>query len=145
MARQLFTLYCDDIRTELGGKMSYMGCYTGVMFVPHLPAVLPKLCVFLKATSPSTTPFGKVKVRILFNDDILGEQEVEPLSAPEPVPDDAKKRLHTIRAHFVFSPMMVPEPGIVKVRFIDEKGKVMKGTSLRIEKGDPDQFPADWI
>ncbi|OHS09312.1 hypothetical protein HMPREF3289_01200 [Pseudomonas sp. HMSC75E02] len=145
MARQLFTLYCDDIRTELGGKVSYMGCYAGVMYVPQFPATLPKLCMFLKATSPSTQPFGRVTVRVLYNDKVIGEQEIDPMSEPEPAPDDSRKRLHTIRVHFIFSPAMLPEPGLIKVRFIDEKGKEMKGTSLRIEQGDPGQFPPDTL
>ena len=32
-ARHLEVIYCDDIREEVGGKISLMGIYTGDMIV----------------------------------------------------------------------------------------------------------------
>lgn len=39
-----FCQFCDDIRSEVGNKTSLMGVYSGDMFVPQIPIVLPKLC-----------------------------------------------------------------------------------------------------
>lgn len=39
-------IYCDDIREEVGDKLSYMGVYGQTLFVRSgFPIVIPKLCV----------------------------------------------------------------------------------------------------
>jgi hypothetical protein len=40
----LYTLFCDDVRLELGNKLSYMGVFQNII-VPQLPVWLPKLAV----------------------------------------------------------------------------------------------------
>ena len=39
-----YTLFCDDVRLELGNKPSYMGVFQNIV-VPQLPVWLPKLAV----------------------------------------------------------------------------------------------------
>lgn len=39
-----YTLFCDDVRLEVGNKLSYMGVFQNIM-VPQLPVWLPKLAV----------------------------------------------------------------------------------------------------
>ena len=39
-----FVIICDDIRTEVGNKISMMGVYQKDIFVPKFPFILPKLC-----------------------------------------------------------------------------------------------------
>lgn len=39
-----YTLLCDDVRLEVGNKLSYMGVFQS-MVVPQLPVWLPKLAV----------------------------------------------------------------------------------------------------
>lgn len=41
-----FTLLCDDIRQEVGGKTSLMGLYDHHIVVPQVPFVLPKVCFY---------------------------------------------------------------------------------------------------
>jgi len=38
-------LFCDDIREEVTGKITYIGSYTNVMFVRVLPATIPQFCI----------------------------------------------------------------------------------------------------
>ena len=40
----VYTLFCDDVRLEVGNKLSYMGVFQNIM-VPQLPVWLPKLAV----------------------------------------------------------------------------------------------------
>src|SRR5271169_3055754 len=41
-----YTIFCDDIRQEIGGKFSYIGVYNGFMFIHgSLPVTLPKFCL----------------------------------------------------------------------------------------------------
>jgi len=39
-----YTLFCDDVRLEVGNKLSYMGVFQTIV-VPQLPVWLPKLAV----------------------------------------------------------------------------------------------------
>jgi len=39
-----YTLFCDDVRLEVGNKLSYMGVFQNII-VPLLPVWLPKLAV----------------------------------------------------------------------------------------------------
>ncbi len=39
-----FVIICDDIRTEVGNKISMMGVYQKDIFVPRFPYIFPKLC-----------------------------------------------------------------------------------------------------
>jgi len=33
MNRYGYSIFCDDIRNEAGGKLSFIGCYNGVIFI----------------------------------------------------------------------------------------------------------------
>jgi len=39
-----YTLFCDDVRLEVGNKLSYMGVFQTII-VPQMPVWLPKLAV----------------------------------------------------------------------------------------------------
>ena len=43
-----FTLLCDDIRQEMGGKTSLMGLYDHHIVVPQVPFTLPKVCFYTR-------------------------------------------------------------------------------------------------
>ena len=49
MNRYIHTIWCDDIRQELGNKPSFMGVYTGGIVLDRTPAVLSKLCAWTVA------------------------------------------------------------------------------------------------
>jgi len=42
------SIFCDDIRHEINGKISLMGIYTGDMYVPNFPITLTKICSFFE-------------------------------------------------------------------------------------------------
>tara|TARA_R110002072_G_scaffold113009_2_gene242425 strand:+ start:1214 stop:1639 length:426 start_codon:yes stop_codon:yes gene_type:complete len=55
--------FCDDIRHEIGGKVSLIGCYANHLFSEGFPLTAPKLCVHLRIlTDPlfEPTPFSAV-------------------------------------------------------------------------------------
>lgn len=48
------TIFCDDVRHELNGKVSLMGVYGGDMYVTDFPVTLPKICSFFELHIPPT-------------------------------------------------------------------------------------------
>ena len=61
-------IFCDDIRQEVGGKMSFMGCYQSELIVPSTPVVLPKLCIMATVTTPIARPFKSLTIKIMIDD-----------------------------------------------------------------------------
>jgi hypothetical protein len=43
--REKHSILCDDVRSEVGNKPSYMGVYTGAMVLPELPFQHPRLFI----------------------------------------------------------------------------------------------------
>ena len=42
------SIFCDDIRHEINGKISLMGIYGDIMYVPDFPFAVPKICAFFE-------------------------------------------------------------------------------------------------
>lgn len=143
MNRQVHTIFCDDIRQEISGKLSYIGVYSERMLVSPIPSVLPKLCLALSVVTPLTHPFHRLSVRVLKNDDEFAKREfteaelstfVEALAES---PDTERvNRVHVFRALFFFSPFQVDAPCTLKVR-IDTEEDELRGIGLRIEQAPP--------
>jgi hypothetical protein len=101
-----FTLLCDDIRQEMGGKTSLMGLYDHHIVVPQVPFVLPKVCFYTRFSRMDGTfkfsfsivsPGGERK-------DIIRDSAVE-------IPDGAKEGTFNVIA----SPFEVGAEGVYEV------------------------------
>ena len=143
MNRHVFTIFCDDIRQEIGGKLSYIGVYGGQMFVPSFPITLPKLCLAMSMITPVDTPFRKLAMRILKDDTQLAEGVLDETQLAGTVEastnvaaDERKDRILALQSMFVFSPFQLEGPCTLKVRVETESGE-LRGVGLRI-----DQAPA---
>lgn len=66
--RFVHTLWCDDIRQEVGNKPSFMGVYTGGLVVQSVPVNLPRLCVWTWVVSPIDRPIGKLTLSVMRDD-----------------------------------------------------------------------------
>ena len=73
IARHVETLFCDDIRHEMGGKLSFIGVYSDSLFVNAFPVTLPKLCLFVKVVIPADEPIRILNLRVLRDDEVLQE------------------------------------------------------------------------
>lgn len=134
-ARHVEVIYCDDIRNEIGGKISLMGIYAGDMIVPSIPLILPKLCIVITVITESSDPFQKLSARIERGEDraILlstGNIDITPLPAEEG--DGNGNRLHVVQLQFVLSPFQVDGPTVLRVTVETERGPI-RGRGLRIQ------------
>lgn len=142
-ARSLVALFCDDVRHEVGNKYSLMGCYGDELIIEKLPALLPKLCVQLRAQTPLDRPFKKLIFRAFLNDDLLAEIEMpedqlEHAAAVIGAREDALRL--TIMAIMGLSPLAVSEPSILRVEAETEDG-VLRGGHLRFRQRTADDPP----
>src|SRR5437764_8652141 len=80
-------IFCDDVRTEVGGKLSYIGIYKGFMGIHGIfPITLPKFCFAVSFWLSKKTELGTVRLWIFMpgdsDDKPSIEGEFDPTSAP---------------------------------------------------------------
>jgi len=144
MDRYGYSIFCDDIRNEPGGKLSFVGCYNGVIFISgQFPLVLPKLCVHTHILSPASRPFSSILVRCYLPGDEQPFAE-EPIETPRQTAQnelvanlkpDASAPLYIVAAtSLIFPPIELRNSGLMRIRaFVDAEQEIRLG-SLRIEQ-----------
>ena len=138
--------YCDDVRQEIGNKLSLMGCYSNDLVVQTMPTILPKLCAVIHIIIPRDEPFSKLTIRAVLNEDTtLAELEIpdEVLSKSQAaIRDDGDARGVLINAIMTFTPLPVAEEGNLKV-FAEGDDKTLVGNTLRLRQGAHPDFLTD--
>jgi hypothetical protein len=123
-----YTIFCDDIRAEVGGKLTYVGSYSGTMLVHgSFPTIVPKLAlgiVYLQRRDRLILP-------ITFWIFLPGDAEDKPSIIAE-MPHEAaidfgkvfaqkvetEETFVTLYSQFALTPLHIAQPGILKVRAV---------------------------
>ncbi|MEW6326402.1 MAG: hypothetical protein AB1487_02225 [Thermodesulfobacteriota bacterium] len=111
-ADKINTILCDDVREEVGNKTSLMGIYPESMVFEKLPAILPKLCLFVMLI--------KTKKRIPKFEVTLTTPRAEPIrnALPEPPNQQIGGNLNLA---IVISPFRINSPGEAKFEIYFEE------------------------
>ena len=140
--RFVHAVFCDDIRREVGDKMSLMGCYQGELFVPFLPIALAKLCIFVTISTPVKRPLKALTIRVDQGETPLATIEVVNEDLIRTVPPSGEDVTRILaNAGVVLSPFAITTPGEIRVVVITEDGELI-GPRLRI-KAMPEPGPAN--
>lgn len=83
--RHIEVLYCDDIRREMGNKISCMGIYSAHLVLPAFPAAIPRLCILVTAMSPFEEPFTSLRFRVEIDKQTIMESGDFMAQVPEEV------------------------------------------------------------
>lgn len=132
-------LFCDDIREEVTGKVSYIGAYAGVMFVRDMPATISQFCIVVTLRT-AVDDTDDITIKVFY--EINGEDRllVEALGSfegelPLRTPDEFTMR--DFKSNFIISPLQLEGPGRIKVRTYKGDDELRLG-SLRVERApDP--------
>ena len=107
----MWTLFCDDVRQEVGNKLSFVGVYGPNLVVPAMPTSLLKLCCVMMVRVPAKKVPKSIEFRVLRDQEELFAAEVpeaalhETVSAvPTDKDDDHFLHFHAI-AQFVNLPL----------------------------------------
>jgi hypothetical protein len=137
----LSTIYCDDVRQEVGGKLSLIGVYNGVMYVPQFPVTLPKLWIVATFVALKDEPPKSLKFRVFKNNEPLADLDATPehlqqlANAREPVvplPDGSRSVIST-QTQVCFTPLQLDAPCVLRVAAITENGET-RGLSLQVQR-----------
>ena len=74
--RYVFAAFCDDIRFEVGGKITLVGMYGADMYLPEFPYFIPKLGVSTIINSPIGQVPKSLSIKIEKGDEVLMEFEL---------------------------------------------------------------------
>ncbi|MBB2158274.1 hypothetical protein HLH33_18590 [Gluconacetobacter diazotrophicus] len=47
-----YTIFCEDIRHEVGGKDSYIGVHKGILIAKDFPVIIPRLALSINVREP---------------------------------------------------------------------------------------------
>jgi hypothetical protein len=72
----MWSTFCDDVRQEVGNKLSYLGIYGPNLIVPVFPTTLVKLCCVFNLRVPAERPPGSVVFKLLRDDEVIFEHEL---------------------------------------------------------------------
>lgn len=140
-----YTIFCDDIRHELGHKLSLIGVYSDALLVEHatFPLIIPKLAMSIGLTFRASELPTDIEIRVYFPDDeetpvhtaklntseLSDQQDQTMQDLAVDVPDDDK--VARFRFQLIVSPAEIKTQGFIKVRAIVDD-ELMKLGSLRI-------------
>ena len=133
------TVFCDDIRHEINGKLTLVGCYSGEMnFNGPPPGLLPSFGALVNIRVPVTMPFKVIKLRVLKEEG----QEVSEILAAEvkaeeariddvndaPKREELEQKVISLTFPCQWSPLSMNSAGFIKVRaYLDGDREIRLG------------------
>lgn len=138
--RTAHAIYCDDVRQEIGNKLSLIGVYTGQLLVPKLPISLPKLCIVLEVRTAASAPFTDIRVEVLKNKEVLISAIAQPPAeaqkstaekASEHVDDSS--RIITAKLVMELAPFKIEE-GFLLRTVVAADGETLRAGGLVVEQ-----------
>ena len=133
------TVFCDDIRYEVSGKLTLVGCYSSEMiFTGPAPGMIPSLAALVNIRIPKTIEFKTLKVVVIKQE---GEETTEILNAKTEIDrGDLEKGIGNSTDEFGnekiwsmtlpcnWTPFHMKEEGFIKVRaYLDDERKIKLG------------------
>lgn len=121
------SIFCDDIRQELGGKLSYMGAYMGgdlIIPVPF-PTILPRLRIVTWLVCSKDKPPKFITLTIV----PPGGEELPPTTIEKPAAQNLTDDM-TMISYYLFPNISVfplSKAGRMEVWIETEEGKIKAG------------------
>ena len=119
------TIFCDDVRQEVGGKVSFMGVYNGALYIAgQFPQTLPRLGFAITYSEPAKSEPIPVRFRVIYLSSsgastTLFENTVDRTTAQVQTItadlDDPSRKI-TFRVGGVMGPILLPEAGSIRAR-----------------------------
>lgn len=128
-----YTIFCDDLRQEVGNKVSFMGVYQGMMFVQSFPASLTKVCAAVTVRLPRGTAVNSLVFKLLLQDEVIAERSVDPQTLM--AKQNKEQGLDALMATALFQivPFSIEEPAVLKSRvYFDSHELKAGGLGIRL-------------
>lgn len=134
----MHAIFCDDLRHEMGNKYSYMGVYSGAMFIPGYPYTLPKLGVTFWLIDKSGQAIKDLSFIVYLDETEIGRVDIpidEPMEIKLATDDDTGEKARIVNGGLIISPLLIEKDCRLKARaFLN--GEEIKGGTLVIRAAD---------
>ena len=129
----MWAMFCDDVRQEVGNKLSFIGIYGPNLVVPALPTTLLKLCCVMVVRAPAEAPPKSVTLRILQDDEELHRMEIDvaTVQRAQAATADLATGDKSLQFHVIaqFANLAISERCRIRARALVD-GEELKGGSL---------------
>jgi hypothetical protein len=146
-----FSLFCDDIRAEVGGKISVMGVYQVDLILPGtitFPTALPKFCILVKYYERLGSFEDDISIKIFNPSDAKDAPSFNLTSKRTTLPpplyplEDDQEGIFNLTIPITFAPFPIQQEGFLKVRahcgsIITNLGSLMIRKARRDENFGP--------
>lgn len=141
MTRYAHAVFCDDIRQEVGGKITLVGMYAGQCLVPQIPSILPKLCLLLSISATKANPLKSVTATGVFAGNEVfrmefDEKQINEIMAASFISTPEKKTM-MLMLMGVMSPFQVSDAGKLTLSVIAD-GEELSCEGLTVAIAPPD-------
>lgn len=131
ITRHLEVIFCDDIREEVGNKLSFMGVYSADLTVPMVPIVLNKLCIVVRAIADNSDPFQALKVSIFHDGEDTELITTGQIALPGVNPDSMESPLQVVQLTFMLTPFQIDKETTIRVKATTEREE-LSSVGLRV-------------
>ena len=138
------TIFCDDARHELGGKISLIGIYTERMYVHgDFPFLLPKFALYVTCVQrhralkhiskfavflPGDEDDGKPSIESNYGE----SQFAEALDKAKKEP--TKHGVFQASAVIALTPLVIPQAGFIRVRAVRDDEQMIRCGIMQVEQ-----------
>ncbi|MGO9771147.1 MAG: hypothetical protein ACLPSW_16690 [Roseiarcus sp.] len=122
ISRQASLIVADDMYTNMTGKQTLQGIYTGDIHIPANPSVVPQLLFYFIIDTDVTDPFKSIVIEIT----LPGEptMQIPVVLVPTPSLPDRTRQTFRVSALAQFPQL---RPGRIQAKVIHEKGEIVVG------------------
>jgi len=139
-----YTIFCDDIRQEVGGKITFVGVYSGTMFIHgEFPVTLPKFAFGISLMQRREILEPNIQLQIFLPGDAedspsigghISETVEGAVGAEAARPVEGRwgdEPIVAMHMNLIAAPLVIKESGIMKVRAV-RRGDSIRLGSIRI-------------
>lgn len=143
-----YTIFCDDIRSESGGKITLVGIYRQTIFVHgEFPFTLPKFGLSVAYFESYDDLPSEAALQIFLPGDaddspsIISELKfAEGAKIAIPPPEGETTKLLGLHADLVLAPLVLKSEGTIRVRILKNQKPIKLG-QLYVRKASPAKQP----
>ena len=149
-----YTIFCDDIRYEIDGKINYIGCYPSTIFIhASFPFTILRLCFAATLLQRRENFDPNIEIRIFLPGDATDAPsfvaEMKETSEGAIAEQTAKQveglplsdqRIIAMHTRIVATGLTVKEPGMINVRAV-RKGELIRLGGIRVVPGQGQASP----
>jgi hypothetical protein len=117
-----YTIFCDDIRYEADGKVTYVGTYNQTLIVKaKFPITLPKFGLGITFAQRAELFTMKLGLKVFLPGDVDEAASIETDLGANPLPVENPNNPYIFSsAHLLLTPLIINSPGDIKVRILRE-------------------------